>query len=198
MNRLESAVLARPAKPVSEIDGKNAARAAPMFALADWRACSAARMSGRRWSSSDGRPTGIAVRIAVASSGGGGGRPSGSGCPDEQVEGVRGLRALPPGVRDGRARRGELGERGARVEIGALAGLDEAPRHLAALPDRRQRLLGERELLVGGALGQVLHRDLGDEREVRAAPGLLGREVVLERGRLEAAHARRTDRARTR
>ena len=51
-----------PALAVSVMRGKNAARAAPMFALAAISACSAWRTSGRRSSTSDGRPTGSSGR----------------------------------------------------------------------------------------------------------------------------------------
>ena len=60
-NRPSSEALAVPAEPVRLIVGKNAARAAPMLALAPISICSAARMSGRRASSSDGRPLGRSV-----------------------------------------------------------------------------------------------------------------------------------------
>jgi len=50
--------LAVPADPVRLIVGKNAARAAPILAFAPRSVCSAARMSGRRASSSDGNPPG--------------------------------------------------------------------------------------------------------------------------------------------
>ena len=61
-----------PALPVRLIDGKNAARAAPMFAFAARRLYSAARMSGRCNSSSDGVPAGIggiATRSSVNADG---------------------------------------------------------------------------------------------------------------------------------
>ncbi len=60
--------LAVPALPVRLMVGKNAARAAPMLALAPLSWCSAARMSGRRASSSDGRPAGSAVGSMPSSS----------------------------------------------------------------------------------------------------------------------------------
>ncbi len=61
LNRPESSVLAVPKLAVSEMRGKKAARAAPMLALAAISCCSAARMSGRRISSSDGRPAGTST-----------------------------------------------------------------------------------------------------------------------------------------
>ena len=178
-----SAVLARPAKPVSEIDGKNAARAAPMFAFAARSTCSAARMSGRRSRSSRrhaGRQVGddaCSARAAAAAAG-----SPGSGCADEQHERVLGLGAQPREPRD-------LGARGLRPaprRCARRARSAARPRAGAAScrttrPTRRERLLGERALLVERALAQVLRRDLADEREVRGALGLVGREVLLER-----------------
>ena len=55
-NRLSSSVLAVPNVPVSAMRGKKAARAAPMLALAPFKACSAAMMSGRCKSKSEGKP----------------------------------------------------------------------------------------------------------------------------------------------
>ena len=59
-NRLERSSLAVPTAPVSVMEGKNAARAAPMLALAACRACSACSTSGRRSRTSEGRPAGSA------------------------------------------------------------------------------------------------------------------------------------------
>ncbi len=53
-NRLLSEELMLPAFAVRLIVGKNAARAAPILALAAFSACSAARISGRRVSRVDG------------------------------------------------------------------------------------------------------------------------------------------------
>jgi hypothetical protein len=47
LNRPDSSLLAVPACAVREMRGKNAARAAPMLALAATSCCSAWRMSGR-------------------------------------------------------------------------------------------------------------------------------------------------------
>src|SRR2546422_5996465 len=54
-SRSENAALSEPARPVSEIAGNMAARAMPICALAAIIVCSAARMSGRRSSSIEGR-----------------------------------------------------------------------------------------------------------------------------------------------
>ena len=49
--------------------GKKLARAAPMLALAAISCCSAARMSGRRSSRSDGRPGGTSVKVGSSAAG---------------------------------------------------------------------------------------------------------------------------------
>ena len=61
LNNPPSVGLAVPNELVSEIFGKNAARAAPMFALAARNVASACMMSGRRASKSDGKPAGMSV-----------------------------------------------------------------------------------------------------------------------------------------
>ena len=59
-NRPKSSLLALPKPAVSDMRGKNAARAAPMLALAAISCCSAWRISARRVSRSDGKPAGTA------------------------------------------------------------------------------------------------------------------------------------------
>ena len=73
MNKPLSSLLALPALPVSVMRGKKAARAAPMLALAAMSCCSAARISGRTVSKSDGKPgrqfrsRDIAARVVLVS-----------------------------------------------------------------------------------------------------------------------------------
>ncbi|KGS52720.1 putative outer membrane efflux protein OprM [Burkholderia pseudomallei MSHR5613] len=81
LNRPPSVGLAVPNALVSEIFGKNAARAAPMFAFAARNVSSACMMSGRRVSRSDGSPAGMSVSRFCALSGRPAGRSSGSGSP---------------------------------------------------------------------------------------------------------------------
>ena len=57
-NRLVNAVLASPSMLVSEMVGKNAARAAPTLAFADFNWCSASTTSGRSSNTLDDRPAG--------------------------------------------------------------------------------------------------------------------------------------------
>jgi len=58
LNSPESDELAVPKSPVRLMVGKNAARAAPMLALAASSVASACRTSGRRANRSEGRPAG--------------------------------------------------------------------------------------------------------------------------------------------
>ncbi|MCY1539549.1 hypothetical protein D9M68_751400 [compost metagenome] len=60
-NRPDSSLLMLPALAVRLILGKNAARAAPMLALADLSWCSAWSRSGRRCNRSDGKPAGTSA-----------------------------------------------------------------------------------------------------------------------------------------
>ncbi|MNS73077.1 hypothetical protein D3C72_1065060 [compost metagenome] len=61
LNRFDRSADSKPNSAVSEIRGKNAAFATPIRALAAAICRSAAAMSGRRSSSSDGRPAGTAT-----------------------------------------------------------------------------------------------------------------------------------------
>ncbi|MPN33058.1 hypothetical protein SDC9_180541 [bioreactor metagenome] len=65
LNRPSSSALAVPQLPVRAMRGKNAARAADTLALAACRPYSAAMMSGRCVSRSDGRPSGMGFRITA-------------------------------------------------------------------------------------------------------------------------------------
>src|SRR2546430_596221 len=58
--RRERSGLETPSTPVRVIFGKRSALATPIRAVAAWRSCSTWTTSGRRWSSSDGRPGGTA------------------------------------------------------------------------------------------------------------------------------------------
>ncbi len=65
LNRPESSVLAVPAPAVSEMRGKKAARAAPMFAFADSSCSSAWSTSGRCTSTSEGTPAGTSGKVTL-------------------------------------------------------------------------------------------------------------------------------------
>src|SRR5271157_2330607 len=60
VNQLETEEFPKPAEPLNRTLGKYAALATPIWALAWATARSAAAMSGRRSSSSEGIPTGVA------------------------------------------------------------------------------------------------------------------------------------------
>ncbi|MCY1371414.1 hypothetical protein D9M69_585540 [compost metagenome] len=66
-NRSEKLPAVVPISVVSCTDGKKAARAAPMSALAARKASSACRKSGRRASRADGRPAASGVRLWLSS-----------------------------------------------------------------------------------------------------------------------------------
>src|SRR5260364_159162 len=85
LNSPESASLAIPYWPVKEMLGKNAARAAPICALAARSISSAAMMSGRRVSKSEGTPAGKSANIPCGSNAAAGGKLSGRGCPSSRT-----------------------------------------------------------------------------------------------------------------
>ena len=91
-------------------------------------------------------------------------------------------RRVGPGRLDQRARLVHL-ERRHRAELVALFG--ERVRLLA----RAQRFLRDAQLVLVRRQRQVRVRHLGDERELRAAAGLLLLEVALQRGLAQVAHA---------
>ena len=86
-----SSVLALPRLPVSEIFGKNAARAAAMLASAASSCCSAWRTSGRRTNTSEGRPAGSAGSPEAWASGRPCGRSAGGSVPMSSVSAFRSL-----------------------------------------------------------------------------------------------------------
>ena len=167
--------------------GKNAARAAPMLALAPLSRFSAWRMSGRlqqhvgRQAGGDvlqrgerfGKPCGQQVA-------GPGRRPPGSGR----------FRPGPPGWCSGRCppaphrRWSGPGSGRGRRRPRHRSGSWLARRRLLA----RQGVLGELQALPVGGQGQIAGGDLGDQADLHAAPGLLGGEELLQGLVLEAPH----------
>ena len=81
----ESAALSAPKLPVRLIVGKNAARAAPMLALAARKFASACMMSGRRVRRSEGTSAGISATRDCEFSGVAGGRSARSGWPSSST-----------------------------------------------------------------------------------------------------------------
>ncbi len=140
--------------------GKKAARAAPMLALADFRRCSAARMSGRRASRSDGRPVGTALSRSICWSLGmaprcGAGHGLRRRLADQQGQCVVRLRALARQGQRGGA--GGLHQRfvGAQVQPRRGAHFGALLRELVGARARVVGLLRQRVLLGVGALGVV-------------------------------------------
>ena len=184
------------ARPVSEMFGRDRARAAPMFAFAARRCArpgarrggaaapaTASPARGRRSSARRRAAAAVAgLRVAADRS-----APRARRSPrlhrrwSAAADRARSATAPPP--RAGRAR---------------SAGL----RRTAASSARRSRgsrsRCGRRSRTVGvAALGQVLRHDLADERQVRGAARLHGREVGLE-GLAVRLRPARTGRPRTR
>ncbi len=162
-----SSVLAMPMLPVSVMRGKNAARAAPMLALAARSCCSAWRMSGRRSSRSDGRPAAISGASVVAASGGPAGRSGGSG--RRRAAAARSRRARA-GAAAGRARRAR--SRAATRPAGSRARRRRPGRTSAwsgAANPRAWRASGASgEQLVVGEQRQVGGGDAGDQADLHA------------------------------
>ena len=119
LNRPESSLLAMPALAVSEMRGKNAARAAPMLALAAISCCSACRMSGRRVEHL-GRQAGrqVGQQLLRQSSGSGGGRSAGIGWPSSSTSAFSSSARWRSHLRQGHARALEQRLGLAEVELG--------------------------------------------------------------------------------
>jgi hypothetical protein len=114
---------------------------------------------------------------------------SGKGLADQQLQRVLVERALAQ----------RQGERGARafeqrfrlpvVELGRRtvieAQLDEAGRFLA----RRQRLLGDGDLLVVGQQGEIGGRDAGNQADLHRLSRFRGRQVLVQRRLAQGADA---------
>ncbi len=182
-----------PSRAVSEIRGKKAARAAPMFAFAARSWCSAARMSGRRRRTSDGSPaaTPLRVRHGAERSGrrsGPTGEPtrSWSACRSTATAPVKAAtltRAASTWLWAWRRSRSDA-RPASRVFADQLVATTAAPRaSTCARP----------EVLAVGREAQVAPGHGGHERGLRGPAGLLRREVLLERrGRSGSGSARRS------
>ncbi len=81
LNNEESSPLPTPPLAVRLIDGKNAARAEPILALADFRLCSACSTSGRFINTCEETPAGRSRMIPPSASMPLGSRFSGTLCP---------------------------------------------------------------------------------------------------------------------
>ncbi|MNV72561.1 hypothetical protein D3C71_1656600 [compost metagenome] len=94
-NRPDSSDEADPMLPVRLIDGKNAARAAPMLALAASSVCSACSTSGRRSSTSDGKPDGNAPTLATSVTSACGSSEASIGPPASSTSALRSCATCP-------------------------------------------------------------------------------------------------------
>ena len=180
-----------PKPAVREIRGKNAARAAPMLAFAPRSRCSAARMSGRRRRTSDGRPAASPfgsvdgdepLREEV-------GRDGRAG---EEVERVARDRDGAGEGGDGRAGRLHLALRLAELEVGAdprVAALaDQVVRGLLRL---ERRLRDPEVLLVGREARARCRRPRRRGRSARRAGPPRSRGTARGTGRSGSGCARR-------
>ena len=80
-NSFSNSALVDPTEAVIVMVGKNAARAAPMLALAALSVCSASKISGRCCSNSEGSPAGMSASRLVSLNARDGGRLVGIGWP---------------------------------------------------------------------------------------------------------------------
>ena len=170
--------------------GKNAARAAPMLALAARSACSAARTSGRRTSSSAGSPAGNSLREGLRIDGlrtaADFGRQRLAHQQRQRIA-IRGhaprlLRDVDLGLAPGGLRAMQLDfARHAVVEaqLGEVVGLLLAVARFVGQP-QQFAVRDQRE--PGG-------RDLRHQQQLRRGAVLFEREVILQRGVAQAAHA---------
>ena len=134
LNRSDRSPLAVPTLPVSVMRGKKAARAAPMLALAAISCCSAWRTSGRRVSTSDGRPAGSSGRPAAPRAAQAGGRSAGSGWPTSSTSAFSSSARWRVSCASADARRLEQRLGLAQVELGAGAVVEAQLGQPAATP----------------------------------------------------------------
>ena len=152
-----------------------------MRALAATSCCSAARMSGRRSSNSDGSPAGTSTRIGVRSQ-----RATarnGAGVAAEQhAERVLELAGLTLEVGDVVGGGGQLALAPSQIELRADALPGAGAQDAHALAPRVDRSPADRELLVDLEQRDVARRHVAHERQQHRAPRLLGGQDVRARG----------------
>ena len=169
--------------------GKNAARAAPMLAFAARRACSALRMSGRCVSRSEGRPSGTCASSPSVLDVLGGRKIRRNLLPEHERECVDVQRELALVLREARAcgldRALGLAQAQKRRGVALVHRLGE----LVGLGLALERLLRELHQCLVGEHREIVGCHLGNEADLRAAPGLALREILLEGFRREAALA---------
>src|SRR6185503_9976754 len=159
-NRCDSAWDSLPRNAVSEIEGNISARATPMRAFAAASMRSASTRSGRRSSSSEGRPEGTAGASGVSS----------YTCRTSTLPSNTSLGLRPLGAH----------HRGLGLELAQLELRDQPAIEAPAL--QRERLLpqgyglaGQEHLLIEGAQREIGLRHLRGEREAHALARRLAR-----------------------
>ena len=169
VNRLVSAVLAKPSKPVSVILGKSAARAAPMsaFAARSWN--SAWSTSGRRSRTYEFKPAGSSATVGPAWSIDAGRRVGSIGAPTsscKRVDVLRDQRALLREVGLGLAQDlFGLAEVGARRD----PAFEPEPRQAHAFLRAVDGLLRHQQQARIRRIVEPCVGDIGDERQPRRA-----------------------------
>ena len=181
LNRPERSPLAVPRLAVSVMRGKNAARAAPMLALlaSSWR--SAARMSGRRSSRSEGRPGGTSARDLLRAERQRRRQVGRQRLADQQLQRVLVERALAQRLGERRLRAFEQRLGLAVVELRRRAVVEAQLVDARRLLARRQRVARDAQLLVVGEQRQVGVGDRRDQADLDRLAGLGGREVLRQR-----------------
>ena len=189
MNSPFRSSLAKPALPVSVMRGKKAARAAPMLALAAFNCRSARWISGRRSSSSDGRPAGKSASRPCACQRQAVGQPRARRLAQQQHQRIEVLRALALQQRERRARafdqRHRLREVVGRGHAVVVAQFLQA----VAVFARGQCLARHLKLLVIGQHRAVAVGHCGHQADLYRLARLLGGEELLQRRIAQAAHA---------
>ncbi len=156
-----------PAVAVNAIFGKNAARAALMFALAAFNACSACTMSGGGWQQ-ERTPAPMSANIDSSSKARAGGRSWGIRRAEHRRAGCCGP-GRPARRYDSEAclRARERVLRLLHVEKRCVAELLHAPGHVVGGLIRLHRVFGQLQQAFVGERGQVVGRHRRDQADLR-------------------------------
>ena len=168
--------------------GKRAARAAPILALAALSRSSACRMSGRRRSTSDDTPGEIVPERAcedqVVRQ-----QPGRHLRSDQKVQGVFVLSRQSGVNGEIHPRRIHPGLRLAKVQFGRETDVEAPPDQVVGCLLGIEGGSGEPEVFPIRGEGQVRVGDCGYQQDLRAAAGLFGGKVFLQRRVFQAADA---------
>jgi hypothetical protein len=172
-NRLLRLLLATPVEAVRLMLGKKAARAAPILALAPASWCSAASTSGRRVSTSDGRPAGRSRRIWAVTRPPAGSRSAGTSAPTTSRRAF--LSCSTWAMKGGDVAAGGSARVWAwRPPAGDRPGVEPALDQLQRVLRVAQGLLGQGQQVLVGGQGQPGAGRLGDQADLDRAAGLAG------------------------